>query len=71
MMGIGCWVHCWGDASEQQKDLLAKAMVRHGIEFRRLLTKIRRADLEYVFSTKSMGNSETFFNLLVVPVVNA
>ena len=31
-MGIGCWVHCWGDASEQQKDLLAKALVRHGIE---------------------------------------
>jgi transcriptional regulator with GAF, ATPase, and Fis domain len=32
MMGIGCWVHCWGDASEQQKDLLAKALVRNGIE---------------------------------------
>jgi transcriptional regulator with GAF, ATPase, and Fis domain len=32
MMGIGCWVHCWGDASEQQKDLLTKALVRHGIE---------------------------------------
>ncbi len=31
-MGIGCWVHCWGDASEQQKDLLTKALVRHGIE---------------------------------------
>jgi len=32
MMGIGCWVHYWGDASEQEKDLLAKALVRHGIE---------------------------------------
>jgi transcriptional regulator with GAF, ATPase, and Fis domain len=32
MMGIGCWVHYWGAASEHEKDLLAKALVRHGIE---------------------------------------
>ena len=31
-MGIGCWVHYWGDASEQEKSLLAKALVKHDIE---------------------------------------
>ena len=31
-MGIACWVHHWGDAHEQEKDLLARALISHGME---------------------------------------
>jgi len=31
-MGIGCWVHYWGSASDQEKDSFVKGLARHGIE---------------------------------------
>jgi transcriptional regulator with GAF, ATPase, and Fis domain len=32
MMGIGCWVHYCGNASEREKNSFATALVEHGVE---------------------------------------
>ena len=31
-MDIDCWVHSWGDGSEEKKDLLREALVRQGVK---------------------------------------
>ena len=31
-MDIECWVHSWGEASEEKQDLLREALVRQGVK---------------------------------------
>ena len=31
-MDIGCWLHPWGEASEQYKDVLTESLARQGVK---------------------------------------